>query len=340
MLAASYRIAELAAEIEKQTQRIDNYLTSKSFPHPSFDVGGPVDLSLPPDLKYSRAAVLRTTQELNDLLQGPENLIFNHQHNRLVHLKLISHFDLANKIPIHGEISFKNLAATVGVDRAALIRILHLGIVCHMFKEPRLGMIAHSTASRQIAEDPLAASWVGANVDEMWPAPAKTVDALVKWPQAEEPNQAATIPSGTVIDLGGSHGDAAFALARKYPSLRLIVQELPEVVTNSQEEEDLDVKFMVHDFFEEQLVKATDVYLYRWNLHNWPDKYCIKTLRALIPVLKRWQMDLTMLKIGNAKEQDLDELKLVFQDADPRFAFKGMMQSEGSKLAIIEFTWE
>lgn len=39
---------------------------------------------------------------------------------------------------------------------------------------------------------------------------------------------------GIVVDVGGSHGDAAFALTRKYPDLNLIVQEIPEVVANSK----------------------------------------------------------------------------------------------------------
>lgn len=50
-------------------------------------------------------------------------------------------------------------------------------------------MIAHSAASRQIAEDSRVASWVGANVDDMWPAAEKVVDALEKWPLAAEANQ-------------------------------------------------------------------------------------------------------------------------------------------------------
>lgn len=108
--------------------------------------------------------------------------------------------------------------------------------------------------------------------------------------------------SGTVVDLGGSNGDAAFALARKYPSLHLIVQELPEVFANSKEEEGLDVKFMAHDFFEGQPVKGADVYLYRWILHNYPDKYCIKILKALIPALKKGArvlvMDFVMPPLG------------------------------------------
>lgn len=107
----------------------------------------------------------------------------------LVYLKLISRFDLANKVPVDGEITFTDLAATIGIDHAALARVLRLGIAYRVFKEPRPGVIAHSAASRQIADDPRVASWVGANVDEMWPAAERVVDALVKWPRAAEPNQ-------------------------------------------------------------------------------------------------------------------------------------------------------
>jgi hypothetical protein len=106
-----------------------------------------------------------------------------------VYLKLISRFDLANKVPLNGEITFADLATTVGIDRAALTSILRLAIAHRIFKESRPGVIVHSAASRQIAEDSRVASWVGANVDDMWPAAEKVVDALVKWPLAAEPNQ-------------------------------------------------------------------------------------------------------------------------------------------------------
>ncbi|EED16326.1 O-methyltransferase, putative [Talaromyces stipitatus ATCC 10500] len=416
MASAQSRIAELATTVAQHTRRIDSYLAEKDLPYPSFDAGGPVDLGLPPEIEESRTIVLEASQELNDLLQGPRDLLFNHQHNLLAYLKLISRFDLASKVPITGEITFVDLAATVGVDRAALTSILRLGIAHRIFREPRPGFIAHSAASRLIAEDTRVASWVGANVDDMWPAAEKVVDALVKWPLAEEPNQTGfalangtdqsfyaeleknpdrarrfggamsffttgdeyslrhltdgydwgSIGSGgTVVDLGGSHGDAAFALARKYPGLHLIVQELPQVVANSKEEFGLDVKFMVHDFFEEQPVHGADAYLFRWTLHNWPDKYCIKALRALIPALKAGArvliadfvmpppgvlpnlldrklraMDLTMLEIGNSKERALDEWISLFAQADSRFIFKGMRQPPGSRLAILEVTWE
>ncbi|KAI4859218.1 putative O-methyltransferase [Hypoxylon rubiginosum] len=415
MASPQSRIAELAATVATHTNRIDNYLSEKGLPYPSFEADGPSNLNLPPDIEKSRGVVLEASQELNDLLQGPRELIFNHTHNQLVYLKFISKFDIAKKVPVDGEISYEDLAASVGVDCAALRRILRMGIACRVFREPRPGVIAHSAASKQISENSNVADWVGANVDDMWPSAEKAVDALAKWPLAEEPSQTgfslangtskpfyidlyedperarrfggamsffttgpgyslhhltdnyswSSLGHGTVIDLGGSHGDAAFALARKYPNLHLVVQDLPEVVASSREQPDVDVKFMAHDFFEEQPIKNAEVYLYRWVFHNWPDKYCVKILRALAPALKKGSrilimdfvmpppgvlpnsverklraMDVTMLEIGNAKERDLDEWKALFEQADQRFVFKGMQQPPGSSLAILEATWE
>lgn len=47
------------------------------------------------------------------------------------------------------------------------------------------------------------------------------------------------------------------------------------------------IEFMTHDFFHPQPVKGADVYLLRWILHDWPDAYCVKILRALRPALKK-----------------------------------------------------
>lgn len=76
------RVAELAAVVASHTKQIDDYLAEKGLPQPSFDANGPADLQLPPQLEQSRAVVLQATQELNDLLQGPRELLFNH-HVRL-----------------------------------------------------------------------------------------------------------------------------------------------------------------------------------------------------------------------------------------------------------------
>lgn len=73
------RIAELAALVASHTACVDQYISDNGLSHPSFNADSPVNLGLPPDIEKSRIAVLEASQELNDLLQGPRDLLFNHQ---------------------------------------------------------------------------------------------------------------------------------------------------------------------------------------------------------------------------------------------------------------------
>ncbi|KAL9115726.1 MAG: hypothetical protein Q9227_000094 [Pyrenula ochraceoflavens] len=335
MASPGSRIAELSATIGTLTSKIDSYLAEKGLPYPSFEANGPVDLQFPPDIEQSRAIVLEATQELNDLLQGPRNLLLNHQHNLLLYLKLISRFDLAKKVPLDREISYADLAtATPGLNQDALTRILRLGIAHRIFREPIPGSIAHSSVSRQIADDPNMADWLGSNVDDMWPSAEKGFTLANNTTSSfyatlgSSPARArrfggamsfftsgpgfslthltntftpiySALPSpstSTLVDLGGSHGDAAFALSRAFPTLhRIICQELPEVIADCKPQADCgNVEFMAHDFFEEQVVRGAEVYLFRWILHNWPDRYCGKILKALVPALKKGARVLVM----------------------------------------------
>lgn len=56
-------------------------------------------------------------------------------------------------------------------------------------------------------------------------------------------------------------------------------KDLPEELTGR-------VTFITHDFLTPQPVQNAEVYLFRWILHNWSDKYCVRILRNLIPALK------------------------------------------------------
>ena len=102
-----------------------------------------------------------------------------------------------------------------------------------------------------------------------------------------------TVENGLFVDVGGSHGTTALTLARKFPRITCVVQDLPEVIAvassaDNANVQDLDsrVTFMAHDFFQEQPVKGADVYFFRMVFHNWSDKYCIKIIHSHIPALK------------------------------------------------------
>lgn len=79
MSSSQSRIAELSEAIATHSRLVDEYLSNNNLPQPSFDADGPSNFDLPPEIEGSRAQVLAATQELNDLLQGPRNLLFNHE---------------------------------------------------------------------------------------------------------------------------------------------------------------------------------------------------------------------------------------------------------------------
>jgi hypothetical protein len=97
------------------------------------------------------------------------------------------------------------------------------------------------------------------------------------------------IREGLVVDLGGSEGVMCISLARQYPQIRCISQDLPEVVSSVEVPEDVKgrVEVVAHDSFTEQPVKNADVYLFRGIFHDWSSKYAIRILKNLIPALKK-----------------------------------------------------
>jgi O-methyltransferase domain len=174
--------------------------------------------------------------------------------------------------------------------------------------------------------------------------------------------------SGTVVDVGGSHGFVCTALAAQHPNMKFVVQDLPKTVSSAPalpEALASRVTYQAHDFFTPQPVRDGAVYLFRWILHNQADKYAIKMLQQLIPALKKgarvvindhclrepgeenaWDekimrtMDLIMLTLLNAQERTEAEFRELFTKVDERFRFLGVTRPEGCRMSIVEAVWE
>lgn len=68
----STRIADLAAQIQENTAKVDKYLRSNGLPSPSFDEDGPVDFRIEDeDVQNARETALDASLELHQLLLGP-----------------------------------------------------------------------------------------------------------------------------------------------------------------------------------------------------------------------------------------------------------------------------
>ncbi|KAI1391387.1 S-adenosyl-L-methionine-dependent methyltransferase [Hypoxylon trugodes] len=179
-----------------------------------------------------------------------------------------------------------------------------------------------------------------------------------------------SLPKGaTVVDVGGSHGEAAIALARAYPSLNLVVQDIDaptirDAYARKPANISERVRYMTHDFFTEQPIHGADVYLYRACFHNWSDKYAIRMLQALIPALKPGARvvlndvivpspknmppgsalgvrsgDLSMTMLFNAGDREMADWARLFEAASSGFHFDDGKQPPGSGLWVLVATW-
>ncbi|KAI1093832.1 S-adenosyl-L-methionine-dependent methyltransferase [Rostrohypoxylon terebratum] len=177
----------------------------------------------------------------------------------------------------------------------------------------------------------------------------------------------------SMVDIGGSpgsHGSVAIGIAERFPHIHCFVQDLAETVAEgaarlSNELKDR-VTFMVvsSDFFTSQSVTA-DVYFFRSIFHNWADKYCVKILQNLIPMLRPGARiiiherilpdfesletaearrfinnDIGMLQLLNAQQRECYEWPKLFHKADARFKYIGARKPDGAIRWIIEAEWQ
>ncbi|KAI0855864.1 S-adenosyl-L-methionine-dependent methyltransferase [Xylaria cubensis] len=172
-----------------------------------------------------------------------------------------------------------------------------------------------------------------------------------------------------VVDIGGSAGSTAVALATHLPRMSIVIQDqaiLEDYARQSIPPALADrISFMAHDFFQDQPVRDADVYHFRWIFHDWSDRYCLKLLRALVPALKpgarvfvsdfvvpesgstSWYteglirgFDLAMMELFNAREREEQDWQRLFAEADSRFRFAGIRTVPGADLAFISAIWK
>ncbi|KAL6880165.1 hypothetical protein ACP4OV_011730 [Aristida adscensionis] len=82
-------------------------------------------------------------------------------------------------------------------------------------------------------------------------------------------------PLTSLVDVGGSHGGVAAAIAEAFPHVKCTVLELPHVVAGAPTLG--NVNFIAGDIFE--CIPAADAVLLKWIMHCWQDEECIRILR-------------------------------------------------------------
>ncbi|TGO83675.1 hypothetical protein BPOR_0609g00050 [Botrytis porri] len=287
-------ITELAAIISANTAKIDHYLSSQGPKSPSFDVDAPTEPIVPsdaPELEAARSELTDATLMLHDLILGPKEYLMKLTHDWLISMQAISRFDITKSIPIHEEVSYADIAKRCSVNELDVRHILRHAIILRLCKESKRGVVAHTAASRMIAEDQQIADWWFAlangtdkSVSEVLsqnPARAKRFGSAMKaWTEGTGYDLQYVIDNyswqevgnGTVVDVGGSHGFACTRLAKAFHDLNFIVQDLPPVVEAGAKTIPLEpsdkIKFIAHDLLKDQPLKNANIYFFRWIFHN------------------------------------------------------------------------
>lgn len=170
------------------------------------------------------------------------------------------------------------------------------------------------------------------------------------------------------MKVGGSSGASSTALARAYPDLIFVVQDLPENVASgksaiAQLPNDVASRITLqeHDFFKPQPVHGANVYLLRMILHDWPDADAVEIIRQLVAAMSEGSKliimdtvlpragsmpsaqermlrarDMTMLEAFNSLERDAEDWKQVLATVDRNLKLRSIHTPKGSNLSLLE----
>ncbi|MCJ1311798.1 hypothetical protein MMC25_005471 [Agyrium rufum] len=206
----SSRLVQLASIISENTNKVDEYLTTNKLPKPSFEIDSPVQLTLPKDIQSARDAVINANMELSELLMGPKEVVTEYPYNWFVSLQAVYSYGMATAFPVGEEATFAQIAEKCKLNEPDTRRVLRHAMAFHVFKEVRKGVVAHTNFSKLMAEDPAFRDFVGIGSDDMWIAAAKTVPAMLKWPNSQETTK-------TGFSLANDTEDSMYTFLGKHP---------------------------------------------------------------------------------------------------------------------------
>ncbi|KAL3538437.1 hypothetical protein ACH5RR_001803 [Cinchona calisaya] len=107
----------------------------------------------------------------------------------------------------------------------------------------------------------------------------------------------------SLVDVGGGTGTVARSIAETFPNLKCTVFDLPHVVANQEETQNLD--FVAGDMFEK--VPPANAILLKWILHDWSDEDCLKILKNCKKAIPRKDEGGKLIVIDMVMESQIED---------------------------------
>lgn len=179
----------------------------------------------------------------------------------------------------------------------------------------------------------------------------------------------ASFGDGLMVDVAGGVGAVSRGLAKHFPKMKFVIQDLPEVISQAPAVEDSikeQISFMEHDMFTPQPVKGADIYFFRRVFMEWTDEKTIDIFRNLIPGMTPgksriviadfyvpdpgtcplWMermfrnSDMLSLVTANCASRDKEEWTELFKKASPGFEVRSVKPLKNSDMMITEAVWQ
>jgi 6-hydroxytryprostatin B O-methyltransferase len=401
-------LVDLARDILKNAELLEQQLEQASQPQPSFEAGTPA--SYPPESKHpevfeTRHAIINASKAVHDLALGPSDVLqYITGAERLYSyaFRVIEYYDIAHHVPKNGSITFADLAVKLEVNQEILERIMRFAFSARMFQEKPVGAISHNAISEAI---PSLSGWSKmlltddfAATFQAWPQALKVYDEAngaknLPWNMGNDDERSffarlsaqsgeigmkgftwamesrtkvsggsdmsfflqgfdwASLGTGPLVDVAGGSGHVTVPIAKDFPDLHVIVQDLPSNADAAAAQISAAgvadrVTFQAQDFFEPQPQGLQPkAYFLKSILHDWNDEDCIRILKPLLPGMEKGArlftmdrvaylpgegkvpshqdsmgqfMDLMMWSLLGAKERNLEQWKALATKVDPR----------------------
>ncbi|MCJ1310570.1 hypothetical protein MMC25_004235 [Agyrium rufum] len=138
---------------------MDDYFEKHGFPPLTLENEGLSRMSLPtfpPQVLAARRQLLEATSLLHSLVGGPMEVMPDMPMTQEVRqcLQTAYRFNIAQTVPLDGDISFEKLAEAIGWDEVRTRHIIEISSKHGIFQQDRhLGRVSHTALSRAIIED-------------------------------------------------------------------------------------------------------------------------------------------------------------------------------------------